>query len=202
MISVAGGIAILAFATTGKITAVSPVLWIASPLVLLWLLDIGLASGQRHCAELLKKNPAKEDASVLLWEGGDASLGRFCRELISLSIWPFYLILFALIYFGGKEITKTNQEAAAQAEKKAATATAAMSPYSPQSSMPFGQARQPNNGPMPFNRTNPALPRFTPAPFPTPPRFTMPSRPPATPVRFATPPPAPNNSPAPAVKNP
>jgi len=201
LVCAALGVTVLAFAVIEKLTAAVSVFWIASPLLLFWLLDTGLAAGQRRCAELLKKNPTKGDASVLLWEGGDAGLGRFCRELISLSVWPFYLILFALIYFGGEEITKVNREAAAQAEQKAASA-ATVSPYYQRGNMPVAPMRQPN-GAMPFNQMNPALQRFTPAPFSTPPRFTLPNRPPVTPARVTTPASSlPGNSPAPAVKNP
>lgn len=194
LVAVLAGVGVLAFASVEKIAAVSVVLWTASPLVLLWLLDVGLAAGQRRYAEWMKENPEKEDPSVVLWDGGIADVFRFFRELISLSIWPFYLILFALIGFGGREITKANKEAAEAAQKAAAVVPAP--PYYQQSNVP----PFPNRSAVPFN---PAMQRFTPSPFPTPPRFPTSVRPFATPPKVSmTPPSSPNSSPAPAMKNP
>jgi len=187
-----GGVVVLALTTIGKLTVFSTALWIASPLLLFWLMDVGLVAEQRRCIDLLKNNPKEEDASGVLGEGGADSIFRFFRELISLSIWPFYLVLFGLITFGGKEITKANREAEAKAAEKVV-------PYFQQGNMPVMPQRSTN---MPFNQQplNQNIQRFTPAPFATPPRFNRPvATPPKTLITPAFPP---ASSPAPAVKIP
>lgn len=204
LVSIVTGIAVVAFVTLERLTALSIVLWTASPLVLFWLVDVGLATEQRRCIELLKKNPAKDDPSALLWEGGDAGLFRFVRALVSLSTWPFYFVLFALIGFGGNEITKANREVEAKAAEKVATIAPAP-PYYQQGKMPTGPVRPPN-APIPINPVNSATQRFTPPQFATPPRFPVPnSRPAVPPPKIAmtpTPLPSPASSPTPPAKNP
>lgn len=188
--SVITGIAILALPAIEKLTAFATVLWIASPLLLFWLMDAGMAAEQRRCIELLKKDPTEEDPSVLLWGDGDASIVWFFRGLISLSIWPFYLVLFGLVAFGGKEITKANREAEVKAAERVA-------PYFQQGNMPGMPQRSTI---IPFNQqpVNANMQRFTPPPFATPPRF---NRPAATPPKVVVTPPSSLASPsAPAVK--
>lgn len=201
LVTILGGGVALVLVLVERVISTSGVYWTAAPLVLFWLLDAGYAAEQRRCADVLKKNPTREDPSALVWEGGDAALSRFFRSLISLSTWPFYLLLFGLIAGGGDQIARANRQAAIEIAAARPQPVTPLPSYYPPKNMP-GNALRPNNGQMPFNPVNPSVNRFTPSPFPTPPRFTMPSRPPVTPVRFATPPPSPTNSPAPAVKNP
>jgi hypothetical protein len=196
VVSIVGGVVVLAVSTVDKLTAFATVLWTVAPLLLLSLMDAGLSAEMRRCADLLKKNPTKDDPSVILWEGGDAGLFRFFRELISLSIWPFYLILFGLIVFGAEEITKSN----IQAEAKEAEKIATVPQHYQAGNIPVAPARQTTFNQPPLN---PAMQRFTPLPFATPPRFNVPARPATTPPKpLVTPPSSPASSPAPAVKNP
>ena len=218
LVAVLAGAGVLGLAVVGKVTSTGSLWWVAAPLGLLWLVDTGYGAEQRRCAAALKKNPAKDYPAVALWEGGDTGIFRFFGELLSLSIWPFYLILFLVIGFGGKEIARANKEAAeaAEAAQKAAIAAAApLAPRYPQSSVPLLPNRS-NNNPMSLN---PGMPRFTPAPFPapfpTPPRFPTPARPFPTPPKLSMTPAAapaaspnsapgatPASSPATAPKNP
>lgn len=191
LVCIAGGVAVLALAVGEKLPAALPVYWVASPLLLLWLLDTGLAAERDRWVDSLRKNSGKEE--IPLGESGEVSVGVFFRKLISLSIWPFYLILFTLIGFGGREIAGANKEAVEAAQKTAAVATPVV-PHYPQGNVP----PLPNRPTMSFN---PATQRFTPLPFPTPPRFPPPNHPPVSPARaFVTPPAAPNSSPPAAAK--
>jgi len=163
---VVGGIAVLAVTTIEKLTVFSAMLWIASPLVLLWLMDAGLAAEQRRCIELLKRN---EETSECV----QASILDFFRALVSVSVLPFYLALFGLIAFGGKEIAKANREVEAKAAEKAVR-------YYQQGNMPDMPQRSTI---LPFNQ-NPPMQRFTPSPFGTPPRFMGTHRPVVTPPKL------------------
>lgn len=195
VVSAVGGVVVLALTAIDKLTSFATVLWIASPLLLFWLMDAGLAAEQRRCVDLLKQNPTTEVPAALWEEGGDTGVFRFFRELISPSIWPFYLVLFGLITFGGKEITKANRETEAKTVEKVA-------PYFQQGNMPVMPQRSTI---LPLNQqpVNANIQRFTPPPFATPPRFNLPNRAVATPPKtLMTPSFPPASSPAPAVKNP
>jgi hypothetical protein len=197
LICLLGGLAILSLGEIEKITTFAMFLWLAAPLLMLWLSEVGYDSEQRRCVELLKKNPTKEDPSVLLWEGGDASLFRFCRSLISLSTWPFYLVLFSVVGFGGREIVRMNQEVIAKYPHEIVSATPAYHQSTPRPVFPTPQRSVFNQSPL-----NPNIQRFTPLPFVTPPRFNVPNRSVATPPKtLVTPSSSPASSPAPAVKN-
>lgn len=69
VVAVVGGVVVLALTAGGKLTAFTPVLWVASPLLLFWWMDAGLAAERRCGVDLLKKDPTKDDTSVLLLGG-------------------------------------------------------------------------------------------------------------------------------------
>jgi hypothetical protein len=194
LIAVLAGMALLAIGVVEKMVEVKSFLWMAAPLLLLGLVEAGLAAEQRRCCELSKEHG---DISVPPAEGVGACLLRYGFAVISFSIWPFYLILFGLIWLGGGEIAKANREARQEQAAANASATPALPPYYQPGRMPLPSNR-PMNGSMPLNQ-QPSQ-RFTPPSFPTPPRVTVPNRPPVTPAK--SPVFFPPVSPAPPVKNP
>lgn len=186
--AIAFGFAIMGVGIIEKIGEFGEALWLLAPLTLLWLLDIGSAAEQRRCIELLRKNPGKEDPAAWIWEGGDVAIFRFFRSSVSLSVSPFYIVLFCFLFFGGQEIVRINKEQAARSAHELALGTPAPTPYAPVGTpirVPSTLQRPILNSSS-FN--NQPVQRFTPPPFSTPPRVAVPaSRMPTTPPKSVTP---------------
>jgi hypothetical protein len=210
--AVLAGVAILLVGTIEKVGVGQGFLWMAAPLLLLGLAEAGCAAEQRRCLELLKKGDAAAEIAALVPESAGASVVRFAFAVLSPSIWPYYLTLFALVAFGGEEISKANRSAAAQAIH-VLNGNPAGQPYIQTSNGPVALPTLPQRpGAVPVNRPplNPALQRVTPPVFPTPPHMNVPTRsftpPQAAPVTpgFVPPQTAPfaPASPAPGAKNP
>jgi hypothetical protein len=208
------GVAILLVGTIEKVGVGKGYLWMAAPLLLLGFAEAGYAGEQRRCIDLLKKGNGADDLSALVPESAGASVVRFGFAVLSPSIWPFYLVLFGLVAFGGEEIARANREVASQAIH-ALNANVAAPGYIQTSNGPVilpSIPQRPGNGAFPANRPplNPALQRVTPPVFATPPHMNIPVRsstpPHAAPV---TPPPVSSQSvnpapasPVPGAKNP
>ncbi|HSI10737.1 MAG TPA: hypothetical protein VK961_01775 [Chthoniobacter sp.] len=183
-------------------------MWAAGPLVLIGLVEAGFAGQEKRFAELLTDKNGNAEMVVLQPEAGIASVLRTTFAALSLSIWPFYLTLFALVAVGGAEMASIDKKnAAAYAGSNGLPGQAPMQTYfpapmpsrggyqpmlspqmMPQQSLP--QYRQPAMGNTGANRppaipSNTSLVRTVPAPL-------QPKNPPAT-----TPPSPVNKSPQP-----
>ena len=211
--AVLAGMAILLIGATEKVGIGKGFCWMGAPLLLLGLVEAGYAAEQRRCVELWKKNGEGDDVAALSSEPVGASVVRFVFAVLSLSIWPFYLAVFALVAFGGEEITKASREATVQAIHNL-NAGAVPQPYLQAPNGAFispNMPQRPPVAPTTANRPplNPALQKVTPPPFATPPKFVAPPHPPvsaqpvqpqaasAAPVAHATP--APNAPVAPVA---
>ncbi|EDY15971.1 hypothetical protein CfE428DRAFT_6490 [Chthoniobacter flavus Ellin428] len=103
------GVLILLVAALASLNA-TKLLWVAAPLLLIGLVEAGYAAQERRCAELLRAN--KGDAG-LAPEAASASVVRTTFAALSLSIWPFYLGLFALVAIGGEQMAASGKKALA-----------------------------------------------------------------------------------------
>ena len=95
----------------GGLAGVNPtkMLWAAGPLLLLGLVEAGYAAQERRYAELLKGKKGNEEISVLPPEAASASVVRTAVAALSLSVWPFYLGLFAMVAIGGQQMAASGQ---------------------------------------------------------------------------------------------
>lgn len=109
----------------GGLAGVAPVkmLWAAGPLLLLGLVEAGYAAQERRYAELLKAKKGNEEIAVLPPEAASASLVRTAVAALSLSVWPFYLGLFAMVAIGGQQMAASgpNTMLAGRAQNGAST---------------------------------------------------------------------------------
>lgn len=112
--SVALGIAILLVGALGKV-APANLLWAAAPLLLLGLAEAGYAGQERRCLELLKGKKGNEEVVALLPEAANASILRTAVAAMSVSIWPYYLGLFAIVAVGSGALTSPEKGATMQA---------------------------------------------------------------------------------------
>jgi hypothetical protein len=96
----------------GGLAGLNPtkMLWAAGPLLLLGLVEAGYAAQERRYAELLKAKKISEETPALLPEPASASVVRTTFAALSLSIWPFYLGLFAIVGIGGEEMAASNKK--------------------------------------------------------------------------------------------
>ena len=108
--SVLLGVAILLVGALGKVSAAN-LLWTAAPLLLLGLAEAGYAGQERRCVDILKSRKGNEEVSALLPEAASASILRTAVAAMSVSVWPFYLGLFAIVAAGGGAMTSPGKEA-------------------------------------------------------------------------------------------
>ncbi|EDY17950.1 hypothetical protein CfE428DRAFT_4689 [Chthoniobacter flavus Ellin428] len=175
LLTIVGGVTVQAFAVAEKLVALTPILWVSAPLALCWAMDVGYVAEQRRSLDLLEDGQDKADLSCVPRGGDGDSIIRFLRAFISVSTWPFYVALLALISFGGGQIAKANRDTAAQTLRNPPLATripASFPPVNP----PFAPVRS-ANAPPSFNQGKLPTQRLTPAPFSTAPHFPTPKRP-------------------------
>jgi len=98
-------VAILIAGGLGKLSTAS-LLWAASPLLLLALTEAGYAAEQGRCPEFFRHGKGDETLEVLPSESTMVSSRRFGSALVSISIWPFYLALWAVVLAGAFELPR------------------------------------------------------------------------------------------------
>lgn len=90
-------------------------LWAATPILLLGLVEAACAAQERRHAEALKGKRAEESSVVLPPEPAGESIVRTAVAALSPGIWPFYLGLFAIVGFGAGSMNAPSTPAATAA---------------------------------------------------------------------------------------